>query len=397
MQEGRLKEGTRSSYNRAGAFKLDGEGRIVTSDGHPLASEIAVPEGTTDISVGEDGTVTAFTGTISKASKSATSSWSASPIPRDWRVWGAICTSRPPPKDIANLQGVREIHLVGYGLVIGLDGSGNSTRTGFTRQTVANMLQNTEISVNSGDVDVDNVATVMVTAKLPPFAKNGDTIDVVVSSVADADSLVGGTLLRTPLKGPQGTVYVVAQGSLATNALAFGGEAASVQKNHPIAARIPKGAIIERELDYRLSRNGKLTYQVGSADFTTISRITKRINEAFSFGTARAVDGSSFEVNGPKRYRGKRIQFISALEQLQVTPGSSAKVVVNERTGTIVMGQRVRIFKVAVSHGNLKLKIRESPGVSQPPALSGGETREVPSTEMEVQEEEGASWSWIKA
>ena len=292
-------------------------------------------------------------------------------------------------KDIANLKGVRENQLVGYGLVIGLDGTGDSTRTGFTRQTLANMLQNMEISVNRDDVDVDNVATVMVTAELPPFAKNGDTIDVVVSSVADADSLVGGTLLRTPLKGPQGTVYAVAQGSLATNALAYGGEAASVQKNHPTVARIPNGAIIERELNYRLPQKGKLKYQVNSADFTTISRITKRINKAFSSGTARAVDGSSFEVYVPERYRGKRIQFISALGQLQVSPGSSAKVVVNERTGTIVMGQKVRISKVAVSHGNLKLKIRESPVVSQPPALSGGETREVPRTEMEVEEEEG--------
>ncbi|MCF8031315.1 MAG: flagellar basal body P-ring protein FlgI [Desulfohalobiaceae bacterium] len=292
-------------------------------------------------------------------------------------------------KDIASLQGVRENQLVGYGLVIGLDGSGDSTRTGFTRQTVANMLQNMEISVNSDDVDVDNVATVMVTAKLPPFAKNGDTIDAVVSSVADADSLVGGTLLRTPLKGPQGTVYAVAQGSLATNSLAFGGEAASVQKNHPTVGRIPNGAIIEREVPYRLSKQGALTYNVKNADFTTISRITKKINKAFSSGTASAVDGSSFEVEVPKRFQDRRIQFISALEQLQVTPGSSAKVVVNERTGTIVMGQKVRISKVAVSHGNLKLKIRESPVVSQPPALSGGETREVPRTEMEVQEEEG--------
>ncbi len=291
-------------------------------------------------------------------------------------------------KDVASLQGVRENQLVGYGLVIGLAGTGDS-QTGFTQQTVANMLQNMQVSVNSDEVDVDNVATVMVTAELPPFPKSGQTIDVVVSSVADADSLVGGTLLRTPLKGPQGTVYAVAQGSLATNSLAFGGEAASVQKNHPTVGRIPNGAIIEREIPNSLMQQEKLTYNVKDADFTTISRITKAIDKAFSPGTARAVDVSSFEVSIPKSFRDRRIQFISALEQLQVNPGASAKVVVNERTGTIVMGRKVRISRVAVSHGNLKLKIRETPMVSQPPALSGGETREVPRTEMQVQEEEG--------
>lgn len=293
-------------------------------------------------------------------------------------------------KDIAQLKGARDNQLVGYGLVIGLDGTGDSTRTGFTKQTVANMLQNMELSVNREDIDVDNVATVMVTATLPPFAKNGDTVDVVVSSVADADSLVGGTLLRTPLKGPQGTVFAVAQGSLSSNSLAFSGEAASVQKNHPTAARIPNGAIIEREISHRLSQNGKLTYNVKDADFTTITRIIQSINDAFDAADANAIDGSSFEVNIPERFQQNKVAFISNLEQLQVTPDSKAKVVVNERTGTIVMGQKVRISKVAVSHGNLRLKIRESPQVSQPNALSGGETREVPRTDMRVEEEEGS-------
>jgi len=293
-------------------------------------------------------------------------------------------------KDIAQLKGARDNQLVGYGLVIGLDGTGDSTRTGITKQTVANMLQNMELSVNREDIDVDNVATVMVTATLPPFAKNGDTIDVVVSSVADADSLVGGTLLRTPLKGPRGSVYAVAQGSLSSNALAFGGEAASVQKNHPTAARIPNGAIIEREIPHRLSQNGKLTYNVKDADFTTITRITQAINDAFDAAEANPIDGSSFEVNIPERFEQNKVAFISNLEQLQVTPDSKAKVVVNERTGTIVMGQNVRISKVAVSHGNLRLTIRESPQVSQPNALSGGETREVPRTDMRVEEEEGS-------
>jgi flagellar P-ring protein precursor FlgI len=293
-------------------------------------------------------------------------------------------------KDVAHLQGVRDNQLVGYGLVIGLDGTGDSTRTGITKQTVANMLQNMKLSVNREDIDVYNVATVMVTATLPPFAKNGDTIDVVVSSIADADSLVGGTLLRTPLKGPQGNVYAVAQGSLTSNALAFSGEAASVQKNHPTAARIPNGAIIEREIPSRLPKKDTLTYNVKNADFTTISRITEAINDAFAQDTARPIDGSSFRVTVPERFQQNKVRFISALGQLQVTPDSKAKVVVNERTGTIVMGQNVRISKVAVSHGNLRLRIRESPRVSQPPALSGGETREVPRTDMAVQEEKGS-------
>lgn len=292
-------------------------------------------------------------------------------------------------KDISNLQGVRGNQLVGYGLVVGLDDTGDSTRTGFTQQTVYNMLKHMDISVEMDEIDVDNVATVMVTAKLPPFAKNGGTIDVVVSSIGDAESLVGGTLLQTPLKGPRGKVYAVAQGSLSTNALAFSGNAASVQKNHPTVGRIPNGAIIEREIPYRLPRKGKLTYHVSNSDFTTITRIISTINNKFGQGTAKAVDSSCFKINVPQQYNDRIVKFISNIGQLQVQPDSEAKVVVNERTGTIVVGQNVRLSKVAVSHGNLKLEIKESAEVSQPPAFSGGNTVVVPETEMQVEEEEG--------
>lgn len=292
-------------------------------------------------------------------------------------------------KDIADLKGVRENYLLGYGLVVGLAGSGDSMRTGFTDQTMANMLENMQLSVPKEDIRVNNVATVMVTANLPPFGRKGVSIDVVVSSVADADSLVGGTLLSTPLKGPDGRVYAVAQGSLATNALAFGGEAGRVQKNHPTVGRIPNGAIIEHELPFQLTREGHLTYHVNQADFTTVSRIAQAINRTFGSDTAQALDASSFKVDVPEHFLGHRVEFISALEQIEIIPDSSARVVVNDRTGTIVIGQNVRISQVAVSHSNLSVMIRESPMVSQPHAFGRGDTVVVPRTDLLVEEEEG--------
>ena len=292
-------------------------------------------------------------------------------------------------KDIARLEGVRDNQLVGYGLVVGLNGTGDSASTQFTVQSLVNMMERLGVSVNRAQVKVDNVAAVIVTAQLPPFAKAGSTLDVLVSSIGDADSLVGGTLLMTPLKGPDGNVYAVAQGPLVVGALAFGGKAATVQKNHPTAGRVPNGALVEREVPFAFGANDELTYRIQQADFTTVSRMSSTINQRFGEGTASALDGSSVRVRLPGAYQGRLIDFIAAMEELPITPDTVARVVINEKTGTIVMGDNVRIQRVAVSHGNLNLVVSEAPQVSQPGPFSDGQTVVVPRTSIEVVEEMG--------
>ena len=292
-------------------------------------------------------------------------------------------------KDIAQLEGVRGNQLVGYGLVVGLNGTGDSAATQFTVQSLVSMMERLGVTVNRSQVKVDNVAAVMVTAELPPFAKAGSSIDVSVSSIGDAESLAGGNLLMTPLKGPDGNVYAVAQGPLAVGSLAFGGNAAKVQKNHPTAARIPGGALVEREVAFAMNPDAALNYRLRQPDFTTVSRMASSINTFFKGELARPVDGGSLSVQIPASYQGRQIDFIAAVEGLAVTPDAVAKIVVNEKTGTIVMGEGVRIATVAVSHGNLNLVISESASVSQPAPFSEGATVVVPKTEIEVKEEEG--------
>lgn len=292
-------------------------------------------------------------------------------------------------KDIAQLEGVRGNQLVGYGLVVGLNGTGDSAATQFTVQSLVSMMERLGVTVNRSQVKVDNVAAVMITAELPPFAKAGSTIDVQVSSIGDADSLAGGNLLMTPLKGPDGNVYAVAQGPLAVGSLAFGGKGAKVQKNHPTAARIPGGAFVEREVPFAMNPDQALNYRLRQPDFTTVSRMAAAINSAFKGELARPIDGGSLSVRIPSDYQGRQIDFIAAVEGLAVNPDAVAKIVVNEKTGTIVMGEGVRIATVAVSHGNLNLVISESASVSQPGPFSGGATVVVPETEIQVREEEG--------
>lgn len=292
-------------------------------------------------------------------------------------------------KDIAKLEGVRSNQLIGYGLVVGLNGTGDSAGTEFTIQSLVNMMERLGISVDRTKVKVDNVAAVLVTAELPPFAKPGNTIDVLVSSIGDADNLSGGSLLMTPLKGPDGKVYAVAQGPVTIGALAFGGKAASVQKNHPTVGRIPNGALVEREVPFSLDADKKVVYQLNQADFTTVSRITNVINSYFTQTIASAVDSGSLLVRVPEQYQGKTIDFIATLETLEVMPDTTARIVVNEKTGTIVMGSDVRLSTVAVSHANLSLVISEDAQVSQPNPLAEGDTVVVPETNIEVVEEKG--------
>ena len=292
-------------------------------------------------------------------------------------------------KDIAQLKGVRNNQLVGYGLVVGLNGSGDSKDTKFTVQSLVNMLKRLGVSVDRSVVKVNNVAAVMVTAALPPFAKAGDAIDVTVSSIGDAKSLSGGTLLMTPLKAPDGQVYAVAQGPLLVGGMAASGAGAKVQQNHPTVGRVPGGALVEKQVAFALDPRKDLVYQLDQADFTTVSRMASAINKSFGQHLAQPIDGGSLRIHVPTDSQRQLVNFIAKVEDLDVTPDSVARIVVNEKTGTIVMGQDVRIDTVAVSHGNLNLVISESPQVSQPNALSQGQTAVVPRTNIKVSEDKG--------
>ncbi|MBN1142141.1 MAG: flagellar basal body P-ring protein FlgI [Deltaproteobacteria bacterium] len=293
-------------------------------------------------------------------------------------------------KDIAYLEGVRENQLVGYGLVVGLNGTGDSKNTEFTVQGLVNMMERMGIVVDRSKVKVDNVAAVMVTAQLPPFAKPGSTVDVLVSSIGDAESLAGGTLLMTPLKGADRKVYAVAQGPLVVGGIAYGGKAAKVQKNHPTVGRVPGGAMVEREVAFSLPNSGELIYRLQDSDFTTVSRMAGVINQRFGADLALPRDSGAVRIAVPASFREKMIAFISEVENLEVRPDFPAKIVINEKTGTIVMGEDVRLSTVAVSHGNLSLVISEGGDVSQPNPLSGGKTVTVPRTELEMTEANGA-------
>lgn len=292
-------------------------------------------------------------------------------------------------KDIASFDGVRDNQLIGYGLVVGLNGSGDSIQTRFSTQSLANVLERMGVSVNRGDIMVNNVAAVMVTATLPPFAKQGTTIDVLVSSLGDAKSIAGGTLLLTQLKGGDGQVYAVAQGGVLTNSFSYGGQAASAQKNHPTAGRVPGGALVERELPNVLADRSALRLNLHQPDFTTATRIAAAINGRFPEHPASCGDPGAVTLQIPAAYRGRTVEFVADLERLEVQPDNPARVVLNERTGTIVMGENVRIATVAVSHGNLTLYIKETPEVSQPAPFSNGETKVVPRTTVKVKEGEG--------
>ena len=291
-------------------------------------------------------------------------------------------------KDIASIEGVRSNQLVGYGLVVGLNGSGDSDQARIQLQSVVNMLERMGITTNVNDVKLKNVAAVMVTATLPPFARQGNRIDVLVSSMGDAKSIAGGTLIMAPLKGADNQVYAVAQGPVLTNSFAFGGQAAGAQKNHPTAGNIPNGALVEREVPVALAGRKTLRINLNQADFTTASRVAAAVNARFSAGVAATGDPGSVTLTIPDEYMGRVVDFVAALEVLEVRPDNQARVVVNERTGTVVMGENVRIATVAVSHGNLSLVIKETPQVSQPAPLSkGGETKVVPRTDLKVEEE----------
>lgn len=296
-------------------------------------------------------------------------------------------------KDIASLTGVRSNSLIGYGLITGLNGTGDDMKKSvFTLQAIYNLMIRNGITVdpdNLRNIKLKNVAAVMVTADLPAFAKPGSTIDVQVSSIGDAKSISGGTLIMTPLKGADGNVYAVAQGPLTNGAFAYGGKAAKVQKNHPTAGRIANGATIENTVPVDLGIAGQLNYQLDNADFTTASNISQAVNQLYGPDTAFPTDSGSVAISVPQIFQDHMVQFISSIETIEVDIDSVARVVVNERTGTVVMGKNVTLSTVAVSHGNLSLVIDERADVVQPNPFAFGQTVETPRTDITLVEEEG--------
>jgi len=299
----------------------------------------------------------------------------------------ASSTNAARIKDITQIQGVRQNQLVGYGLVVGLNGTGDGDKTRFTLQSLVSMLEKMGVTVNSLDIKVKNVAAAMITADMPPFARPGARMDVSVSSIGDAKDLQGGTLLFTPLKAADGQTYAVAQGAISTGGFSASGVGATAQKNFPTVGRVVGGALIEKEVSSGFRNKESLLLTLNHQDFTTATRVAESINTAFSSHIAKTSDSGSIEVLVPPKFADNVVGFITAIESLGVTPDVESKVVVNERTGTVVIGENVRISKVAIAHGNLSIQIKESADVSQPLPFSPGRTVATPDTNLSAKEE----------
>ncbi len=304
-----------------------------------------------------------------------------------WLPAGPAVAQSVRIKDITDVEGVRDNQLVGYGLVVGLAGTGDRLRTAiFTRQSLIGMLERLGVNTrdNEARLDTRNVAAVMVTANLPAFARPGSRIDIAVSALGDATNLQGGTLVVTPLLGADGEVYAVAQGAVATGAVAARGTAGSIQRGVPTSARIASGAIVEREIPYSLAGRPSIRLSLRNPDLTTARRVAAAINGSTGTTTAIATDPRTVALAMGAR---DPVGFLAQIEQLRVEPDQVARVVIEEASGTIVMGANVRVSTVAIAQGNLTIRITETPQVSQPPPLSGGETREVPRTSIEVDDQ----------
>ena len=296
-------------------------------------------------------------------------------------------------KDLADIEGVRSNQLIGYGLVVGLNRTGDRVQQNlYARQTLQNLLERMGISTETATLKPENIATVLVTATLPPFIRQGSKIDVTVSSIGDARSLQGGTLILTQLKGIDGQVYAVAQGSVSIGGISAGDSGNSVEINHPTVGRVPNGANIERVVPTALGANNQLTLVLRNEDFSTAAKLNQTINQKFGAGTAKALDGRNVDVSIPASFADNRVGFIAALENLRLTPEKIAKIIINERTGTIIMGREVRIAAVAISQGGVTVRIGTEYEVSQPSVLSKtGETQVVPKTTVDVKEKKAES------
>src|SRR6188768_3425966 len=273
-------------------------------------------------------------------------------------------------KDLANIEGVRQNQLIGYGLVVGLNGTGDTLNNiPFTKQSLQAMLERLGVNIRGTQIRTGNVAAVMVTANLPAFGTQGTRIDVTVSALGDSKSLQGGTLLVTPLLGADGNVYAVGQGSVAISGFQAEGEAAKIVRGVPTVGRISNGAIIEREIEFALNRLNQVRLALRNSDFTTAKRIAAAVNDFIGAATAEPLDSSTVQVNVPKQYAGNVVSLLTEIEQLQIEPDLAAKIVIDERSGIIVMGRDVRVSTVAVAQGNLTVTISETPQVSQPAPL----------------------------
>lgn len=292
-------------------------------------------------------------------------------------------------KDIASFEGFRENQLIGYGLVVGLDGTGDKGIA--TAMSIANMLQKMGVTVSPNDIKTKNTASVIVTAKLPPFPKPGSRLDAIVATIGDAKSLQGGTLLMTPLKGPDGKVYAVAQGQVSIGGFRGGEGGTTVQKNHLTTGRVPQGVIIEVEPKFILGKEGEVRLFLHNPDFTVATEIAKKINENFGI-IAIAKDPSSITIVIPEEFRNRTVEFLTAIEGLNVSMDVPAKIVINERTGTVVIGDNVKLSKAAIAHGNLTIEIKTQYEVSQPLpfAPKSAETVVVPQREVDVKEQKAS-------
>jgi flagellar P-ring protein FlgI len=319
-------------------------------------------------------------------------------------VAGANVAHAERLKDLVQIQGVRDNPLIGYGLVVGLDGTGDqTTQTPFTTQTLANMLANLGISLQSGSVNggttinnavqnmqLKNVAAVMVTATLPPFGRPGEAIDVTVSSLGNAMSLRGGTLLLTPLKGADGQTYALAQGNVAIGGAGARANGSSVTVNQLASGRIPSGAIIERAVPTQVAQAGTMEMELNEMDYDTTQRIVAAVNSTFGDGTATPLDGRTIQLRAPGD-AAQQVAFMAQLENLDVKPAmAAAKVILNSRTGSIVMNQMVTLQNCAVAHGNLSVVVNTTNGVSQPNAFSNGVTTPVANSQIQLKQDNGS-------
>jgi flagellar P-ring protein precursor FlgI len=294
-------------------------------------------------------------------------------------------------KDLTNVEGVRENLLIGYGLVVGLDGTGDRIRnTPFTRESLVSMLERMGVNIRSELLDTDNIAAVMVTANLPAFAAQGAHVDVSVSALGDAESLRGGVLLATPLMGADGEVYALAQGSVAVSGFSARGQAASVTSGVPTNGRIANGAVVERELNFNFGAQRSVRLALRNPDFTTAKRIAEAVNRVLGAGAARVVDPGTVRLERSEAFPGDMTALVAAVERLPVEPDQTARVVIDEASGVIVMGEDVRVSTVAIAQGSLTISVSESPEASQPaPFARRGDTVVLPRTDVEARDIDG--------
>jgi len=291
-------------------------------------------------------------------------------------------------KDIATFSGVRDNQLIGYGLVVGLSGTGDKRDSTFTIRSMVNMLEKMGVQVDMRQMRPRNVAAVMVTARMPVSAKPGSRLDVTVSSLGVSTSLLGGVLIQTPLKGVDGKIYALAQGALAVGGFSVPGNQASASKNVTTVASVPGGGIVERAVPFEFNSQDSLTLSMNAPDFSTTNQVVERINRALGGGFARSVDVGTVVLDIPPDFRGNIVPLMASLENIEITPDNVAKVVVDEKTGTIILGREVRISRVAVAHGSLQVVVSENQDVSQPGPFSGGSTVVTPSTDIAAREEQ---------